>query len=200
MEDSFSSANLMTYTAPLAPQRRRRHDKGAPQQHPALAPPGQSLILEKLPNELLGPIFEHLAERPTDVHNVRLTNRVFHNCAWPAFGSTFNDKVFHVTWASVANLIALAGHPSAACCVKTLNLSTVSMSADAAAEFWYWLTSSKNAALYRHQLRSKASLAVRAASARENEDWFVELNDQLRQAVNLLRKLDTITIIDGREL
>jgi len=199
MEDSFSSAYLMSCTAPLAPQRRRRHDR-APQQHLALTSPGQPLILEKLPPELLGPIFEHLTERPTDVHHVRLSNRVFHDCAWPALGSTFNDKVFHLTWASVAHLVALAAHPAAACRLSTLNLSTVSMGVDAAAEFWYWLTSSEKAALYRHQLRCKALVAVRGASAEEDEASFVALNDRLRQAVGLLRKLDTITIIDGSKL
>ena len=82
-------------------------------------------ILEMLPTELLADIFGYLHYDSAIIHAIRQVCQRFRDAAWPAFGHTFNHKVFHLTKGSLSYLVQLASDDRMAPYIKQLHISTI---------------------------------------------------------------------------
>ncbi|TKA80848.1 hypothetical protein B0A55_02334 [Friedmanniomyces simplex] len=84
----------------MAPQRPRLRMLFTPNRdRPTWPVPADKVT----PPEVLNMVFGNL-NTAEDVHNTRLVSQNFREAAWPAFGRTFNHKVFHLTRQGVTAL------------------------------------------------------------------------------------------------
>lgn len=80
-----------------------------------------------MPSEVLVLIFGKLEDDVETLRTLRLTCSTFERAAWPAYASSFGDRIFHLTTASLRFLQFLAFNPAVAVYFKQLKISTVKL-------------------------------------------------------------------------
>ena len=156
-------------------------------------------ILEMLPTELLADIFGFLHYDSAVIHAVRRVCRRFQDAAWPAFGHTFNHKVFHLTKGSLSYLVQLASDDRMAPYVKQLHISTISIVRPCLSNMLDWIHRDCD-----ERERQRRAKVYKACSSTATAD--VEFGDrgmvqtQFQRALMGFKKLETIFIVDGGEL
>ncbi|TKA80860.1 hypothetical protein B0A55_02337 [Friedmanniomyces simplex] len=146
---------------------------------------------ERLPLEIWDLICVHLANKSSDVHNVRLACRTFHNAAAKAFGMTHNHKVFHpLMRVSLESLGKLARMEGVASYVTTLCLGTACLTYAGAQVLDKFLERSKS-------LHAAQTVWTYQRFIKVEEMWDQSglVLSMLRKAMRGLRNVRAVTIV-----
>ncbi|KAK0288067.1 hypothetical protein LTR91_008527 [Friedmanniomyces endolithicus] len=133
----------------------------------------------------------------SDIHNIRLVSRNFREAAWPAFGRTFNNKVFHLTYQGVTALCMVALCARVVPYITHLYISTLQPHTQSLEPLIAWCAMSCN-----EQERTSRYLALdgyKTLLLEETRD-LAATRDFLAAALDNLAFVENLTIVGGEHV
>lgn len=149
-----------------------------------------------IPLEVLTMAFAYLPTA-SDIHNIRLVSRNFREAAWPAFGRTFNNKVFHLTYQGVTALCMVALCARVVPYITHLYISTLQPHTQSLEPLIAWCAMSCN-----EQERTSRYLALdgyKTLLLEETRD-LAATRDFLAAALDNLAFVENLTIVGGEHV
>ncbi len=149
-----------------------------------------------IPLEVLTMAFAFLPTA-SDIHNTRLVSQNFREAAWPAFGRTFNNKVFHVTFRGITAMCMVALCKRVVPYITHLYISTLRPHRQSLEPLIAWSAMSSN-----EQERTARNIALegyRMLLQDEAQDPVVP-REYLAAALRGLKFVENLTIVGGEHV